>query len=106
MASRSGLGMAISIHPQALTHRSKKLHSPLTALQFKNFFSLNRTNSPPNIPPPSPNLLPLAFFTMICAQWILMCEYINARLGQIEWEIELGLSNLYAQDFDHTSKHY
>jgi Mg2+ and Co2+ transporter CorA len=33
-----------------------------------------------------------------------MCEYINTRLGQIEWEIELGLSNLYAQDFDHTLK--
>jgi len=33
-----------------------------------------------------------------------MCEYINTRLGQIEWEIELGLSNLYAQDFDHTIK--
>ena len=41
---------------------------------------------------------------MISAQWILMCEYINARLGQIEWEIELGLSHLYAQDFDHTLK--
>ena len=33
-----------------------------------------------------------------------MCEYVNTRLGQIEWEIELGLSNLYAQDFDHTLK--
>ncbi len=33
-----------------------------------------------------------------------MCEYINTRLGQVEWETELGLSNLYAQDFDHTLK--
>jgi Mg2+ and Co2+ transporter CorA len=33
-----------------------------------------------------------------------MCEYVNTRLGQIEWEIELGLSNLYAQNFDHTLK--
>jgi Mg2+ and Co2+ transporter CorA len=33
-----------------------------------------------------------------------MCEYVNTRLGQIEYEIELGLSNLYAQDFDHTLK--
>lgn len=33
-----------------------------------------------------------------------MCEYINTRLGQIEYEIELGLSHLYSHDFDHTVK--
>jgi hypothetical protein len=68
------------------------------------YWTLNRANTPPNTPPSTPNLLPIAWFTMISAQWILMCEYINARLGQIEWEIELGLSHLYAQDFDHTLK--
>jgi Mg2+ and Co2+ transporter CorA len=75
-----------------------------TTVQEFIFWTLNRANSTPSTPLPSPDLFPLAFFTMICAQWILMCEYINARLGQIEWEIELGLSNLYAQDFDHTLK--
>jgi hypothetical protein len=68
------------------------------------YWTLNRANTAPNTPPPAPDLLPLAWFTMIGAQWILMCEYVNARLGQIEWEIELGLSHLYAQDFDHTLK--
>lgn len=65
---------------------------------------MNQAYSTPKTPPPSPDLLPLAFFTMICAQWILMCEYINTRLGQIEYEIELGLSHLYSHDFDHTVK--
>ncbi|KAE9365214.1 hypothetical protein N431DRAFT_387264 [Stipitochalara longipes BDJ] len=68
------------------------------------FWTLNRANTQPNTPPPSPDVLPSAFFTMIGAQWILMCEYINTRLGQVEWETELGLSHLYAQDFDHTLK--
>jgi hypothetical protein len=75
-----------------------------TSVQEFIFWTLSRANAAPNTPPPSPDLLPLSFFTMICAQWILMCEYINARLGQIEWEMELGLSHLYAQDFDHTLK--
>jgi Mg2+ and Co2+ transporter CorA len=68
------------------------------------FWTLNQARSQPNAPPPSPDLLPLAFFTIICAQWIIMYEYINTRLGQIEWEIELGLQALYAHDFDHTLK--
>ena len=34
----------------------------------------------------------------------MMCEYINTRLEQREWEIELGLSHLYAQDFDQWRK--
>jgi Mg2+ and Co2+ transporter CorA len=75
-----------------------------TAVQEFIFWTLNQARSNPNIPPPSPDLLPVAFFTMICSQWMLMCEYVNTRLGQIEYEIELGLSNLYAQDFDHTLK--
>jgi len=68
------------------------------------FWTLNQARSKANVIPPSPDLLPLAFFTMICAQWVMMCEYVNTRLGQIEWEIELGLSHLYSQDFDHTVK--
>jgi Mg2+ and Co2+ transporter CorA len=68
------------------------------------FWTLNQARSKANVIPPSPDLLPLAFFTMVCAQWLIMCEYVNTRLGQIEWEIELGLSHLYAQDFDHTLK--
>ncbi|KAH8588653.1 hypothetical protein B0O99DRAFT_693221 [Bisporella sp. PMI_857] len=68
------------------------------------FWTLNQANANPNTIPSSPDLLPISYFTMICAQWILMCEYINTRLGQIEWEIELGLSHLYSQDFDHTVK--
>jgi Mg2+ and Co2+ transporter CorA len=68
------------------------------------FWTLNRANTPANAPPVAPDILPLAFFTMVAAQWILICEYVNARLGQIEWETELGLSHLYAQDFDHTLK--
>jgi Mg2+ and Co2+ transporter CorA len=68
------------------------------------FWTLNQARSQPNVPPPTADLLPLAFFNMICAQWILMCEYINTRLGQIEYEIELGLSTLYNQDYDHTVK--
>ena len=68
------------------------------------FWTLNQARCKARVIPASPDLLPLAFFTMVCAQWLIMCEYINTRLGQIEWEIELGLSNLYAQDFDHTLK--
>jgi len=68
------------------------------------FWTLNRANTPANTPPVAPDILPLAFFTMVAAQWILICEYVNARLGQTEWETELGLSHLYAQDFDHTLK--
>jgi Mg2+ and Co2+ transporter CorA len=33
-----------------------------------------------------------------------MSEYVNTRLGQIEWEIEHCLPNLFARDFDHTLK--
>jgi hypothetical protein len=68
------------------------------------FWTLNQAQSKAKATPPFPDLLPLAFFTMVCAQWLIMCEYINTRLGQIEYEIELGLSSLYAQDFDHTLK--
>jgi Mg2+ and Co2+ transporter CorA len=75
-----------------------------TAVQEFIYWTMNQSLSQPRIPPPSPDLLPLAFFTMICSQWILMCEYVNTRLGQIEYEIELGLSHLYSHDFDHTVK--
>jgi hypothetical protein len=75
-----------------------------TAVEESTFWTLNQARSKANVAPPSPDLLPLAFFTIICAQWLLICEYVNTRLGQIEWEIELGLSNLYAQNFDHTLK--
>jgi hypothetical protein len=68
------------------------------------FWTLNQARSKVKVTPPFPDLLPLAFFTMVCAHWLIMCEYINTRLGQIEYEIELGLSSLYAQDFDHTLK--
>jgi len=75
-----------------------------TAVQEFIFWTMNQARSKANMIPPSPDLLPIAFFTMICAQWLIMVEYINTRLGQIEWEIELGLSHLYSQDFDHTVK--
>ena len=68
------------------------------------FWTLNQARSKAKVTPPCPDLLPLAFFTMVCAHWLIMCEYVNTRLGQIEYEIELGLSSLYAQDFDHTLK--
>jgi hypothetical protein len=48
------------------------------------FWTLNRANTPANTPPVAPDILPLAFFTIVAAQWILICEYVNARLGQIE----------------------
>jgi hypothetical protein len=94
-------------------HPPPSINTPVEDITFPSygnsvqeflFWTLNRANTSPNVPPLTPELLPTAFFTMIGAQWILMCEYINARLGQIEWEIELGLSHLYAQDFDHTLK--
>ncbi|KAN0089276.1 hypothetical protein V8E51_019536 [Hyaloscypha variabilis] len=94
-------------------HPPPSINTPLEEVTFPAygnsvqefiFWTLNRANTEPNTPPTSPNVLPSAFFVMIGAQWILMCEYINTRLGQVEWETELGLSNLYAQDFDHTLK--
>jgi Mg2+ and Co2+ transporter CorA len=94
-------------------HPPPSFHTPLEEIAFPTygtsvqefiFWTLNQASSKPLTPPPNPDLLPLALFTMIGAQWILMCEYINTRLGQIEYEIELGLSNLYAQDFDQTVK--
>ena len=94
-------------------HPPPSLDTPLEDIIFPTygsavrefiFWTLNQARSQSNVPSPSPDLLPLAFFTMICAQWIIMCEYVNTRLGQIDWEIELGLSTLYAQDFDHTLK--
>ncbi len=82
------------------------IHAPITDAMFPLYGSLIKeflfwTLS---TPPTTPGLLPTAFFTMICTQWLIMCEYINTRLGQIEYEIELGLSNLYAPDYDHTVK--
>jgi Mg2+ and Co2+ transporter CorA len=94
-------------------HPPPSIHTRLEDITFPGqgtdvqqfiFWTLNQARTKAFVPPPSPDLLPIAYFTMICAQWILMCEYINTRLGQIEWEIELGLSNLYAKDFDHTLK--
>jgi Mg2+ and Co2+ transporter CorA len=75
-----------------------------SAVQEFVFWTLNQARAIPNTPPSSPDYLPIAFFTMVCAQWIIMCEYVNTRLGQIEYEIELGLSHLYSHDFDHTVK--
>jgi hypothetical protein len=73
-------------------------------IQEFSFWTLNQANSKARVTPSTPNLLPLALFIMLCAQWLIMREYINTRLMQIEYEIELDLSNLYAQDFDHTLK--
>lgn len=75
-----------------------------SAVQEFVYWTLNQSFKSTNTPASNPELLPLAFFTMICAQWIIMCEYVNTRLGQIEYEIELGLSHLYSHDFDHTVK--
>lgn len=75
-----------------------------SALQQFIFWTPHQAHSNAKSIPPSPDLLALAFFTMICANWLLICEYANTRLGQIEWEIELGLSNLYSPAFDHTVK--
>lgn len=75
-----------------------------TAVQEFVYWTLNRIGSPFNAPSSNPDTLPMAFFIMICAQWIILCEYVNTRLGQIEYEIELGLSHLYPHDFDHTVK--
>lgn len=95
-------------------HPAPSVETPLDDISFPPYdrdiaqeivyWTLNQSRSKARVPPPSPDLLPMAFFTMVCAQWLIMCEYVNTRLGQIEWEIELGLSNLYAQDFDHTLK--
>lgn len=92
--------------PPSLDTPFEEISFPIYGNSVQEFiyWTLNRANTPPNTPFSTPNLLPIAWFTMISAQLILMCEYINARLGQIEWEIELGLSHLYAQDFDHTLK--
>lgn len=75
-----------------------------TAVQEFVYWTMNQFRSKSSLPSPAADLLPLAFFTMICSQWIIMCEYVNTRLGQIEYEIELGLSHLYSHDFDHTVK--
>jgi len=94
-------------------HPPPSFHTPLEDIAFPTygtsvqefiFWTLNQASFQTLTPPPNPDLLPLAVFTMIGAQWILMCEHINTRLGQIEYEIELGLSALYAQDFDQTVK--
>ena len=95
-------------------HPAPSIDTPLDDISFPPydgtiaqeivFWTLNQARSAAKVTPSTPDLLPLAFFTMVCAQWLMMCEYVNTRLGQIEWEIELGLSNLYAQDFDHTLK--
>jgi len=93
--------------PPSLSISNDEISSPpygQPAVQQFIYWTLNQAHSKQNAIPPSPELLPVSFFTMICAQWILMCEYINTRLGQIEWEIELGLSHLYSQDFDQTVK--
>lgn len=92
-------------------HPPPSFHTPIDDVTFPKgttpvqqfiFWTLNQSNCKANVPPPTPDLLPLAYFTIVCSQWLILCEYVNTRLGQVEWEVERGLMHLHAQDFDHT----
>ncbi|TAQ86615.1 hypothetical protein B7494_g5058 [Chlorociboria aeruginascens] len=94
-------------------HPPPSIHTPQISISFPPYnsfiqeflyWTLNQTGSAPHTPPLSPDLLPLQFFVMICSQWILLAEYTNTRLCQVEWEIELGLNSFYSGEFDDTLK--
>jgi hypothetical protein len=104
MDSLSGPVTGIFILPQALIPLLTTIHSQRMEPPSRSSYFRHLIQSKANIPLHLQICSPRHFFTIICAQWPLMCEYVNTRLGQIEWETEHCLSNLYARDFDHTLK--